>query len=246
MKTSERHRLKTNEVAVQVAHARELVRERQRSIVAALIIVAVVVVVVAGYFGVRKRAQARAGAMLAEAMAVGNAPVVPPPPPGQSAPPPTPGSYPSEAARDQAAADKLLATAQAYPNTTAGLAARFQAASKLAELSKLVEAEQQFLELTRLDPSGLYGRMALLGLAEVQVRAGNYEQAITSYNTVVSKADPDLPLDGVLMQLARAYTMAGKGDEARKTLTRIVDEFAQSSYAAEARRQLETLGGKPS
>ena len=68
--------------------------------------------------------------LLAEALVVLEAPVVPPAPPaaaGQPAPPPTPGSYPTERAKLEAALPKLLAAADAYPSTPAGLSARYQA-----------------------------------------------------------------------------------------------------------------------
>ena len=41
------------------------------------------------------------------------------------------------------------------------------------------------------------------------------------------------------MQLARAYSAAGKQADARQTFKRIVDEFPQSPYAAEAKRAMD-------
>lgn len=244
MKTTERHHLKTNELAQSVARTREVLVERQRSITAALVVAAVLVVAIAGYFGQRSRTQSRAGAMLAEAMSVMTTPVTPPmSTTGGTTPPPQPGAYQTEAARAQAAIEKFMAAANEYPSTQAGLLARYQAAVQMAETGKLVDSEQQFLELIKLDSSGLFGRMAKLGLAEVQVRAGNFEQGIKSYNEVVARPDADLPLDGVLMQLARAYTVAGKPTEAKQTLNRIIDEFPQSPYVGEAKRQVEALAG---
>jgi len=52
----------------------------------------------------------------------------------------------------------------------------------------------------------------------------------------------DVPVDGVLMQLARAYTLAGKTEDAKKTLKRVIDEFPQSPYAAAARREADGSG----
>jgi len=48
-----------------------------------------------------------------------------------------------------------------------------------------------------------------------------------------------LPIDGVLMQLGRAYMKAGKKNEAAHAFTRVVEEFPQSLYAADARREME-------
>jgi predicted Zn-dependent protease len=43
------------------------------------------------------------------------------------------------------------------------------------------------------------------------------------------------------MELARAYKLAGKTEDARKTLTEIVEQHADSPYATEARSEIERL-----
>jgi TolA-binding protein len=53
----------------------------------------------------------------------------------------------------------------------------------------------------------------------------------------------DLPVDAILMELARAYAQKGNKDEARKTFTQIVDQHPDSPYTAEARAELENLKG---
>ena len=40
------------------------------------------------------------------------------------------------------------------------------------------------------------------------------------------------------MELARAYRLAGKHDEANKTFKQIVDQHADSPFAAEAKAEL--------
>jgi len=84
--------------------------------------------------------------------------------------------------------------------------------------------------------------MARLGIAEAQIMAGQFEQAIASFKEVESLKSDDVPVDGVLMQLARAYRLAGKAEDARKTFKRVVDEFPQSPYAPAARREAEGTG----
>ena len=56
-----------------------------------------------------------------------------------------------------------------------------------------------------------------------------------------SRNDGNLPLDGVLVQLGRAYAVAGKRTEARQTFTRVVDQFPNSPYLSDTRRELERL-----
>jgi len=68
---------------------------------------------------------------------------------------------------------------------------------------------------------------------------GKYDSAIKIYQEATTDPKSQLPLDGVLMQLGRAYMKAGKKNEAAHAFTRVVEEFPQSAYAADARREME-------
>ena len=74
-------------------------------------------------------------------------------------------------------------------------------------------------------------RSARLGKAEAQMRAAQYDPAIATLKQIVDQKDASLPPDAVLMELARAYRLAGKTEDARKTLTQIVEQHADSVYA---------------
>jgi len=52
-----------------------------------------------------------------------------------------------------------------------------------------------------------------------------------------------LPVDAILMELARAYVQKGNREEARKAFTELVDKHPQSPYTSEARTELENLKG---
>ena len=72
--------------------------------------------------------------------------------------------------------------------------------------------------------------MARLGIATLQIQAKKYDQAIAALTTLSQRADADVPVDAVLMQLGDAYQRAGRTPDAVKTFTRVVDEFPQSPY----------------
>lgn len=241
MKASERHHLKTNEVAEQIARLKEKLAGRSRQVAAAAAVVALVAVAAGIYWTYRTRTLHEAGAALAGAMAILDAPIVPPPPPGSTGPGSPAGSYPSEQARAEAALAAFRAVAERYPATAPGVAARYEAASLLLQLGRPADAEALFKEVVDQSRVPVYQRMARLGLAEAQVAAGRYDEAIAVYRDLTARRDTELPVDGLLMQLGRAYTLAGKPAEALQTYQRIVDEFPESLYAAEARRQVETL-----
>jgi len=243
MKTTERHELKHNEVAdtLQDTFVR-LERNRSALLTGAAVVVAAGIAWGAYAFFTSQRDN-KAGALLAQALVVAESQVVPPiaPAPGQAAPPQAPNTFPSDAARLEAAVPKFIAAADAYPGTQAGISARFQAAAGLAALGKTDDARKQFQSVVSADGRGLYGRMARLGLAELDVKAKQFDPAIATLRELSLDARGDLPVDAVLLQLAQAYAAAGKKTEAQQALTRVTTEFATSPYAADARKLLESL-----
>ena len=249
MKRKERHRLKENELAHTIGVAREYLEPRKRQVGVAAIVLFLIAVAIVGIAIMRERTQARAYDLLAEAMVVLDAQVIPPTPadPDSNTPPAAAmmgsGTYESEEAKLNAAVPKLQAAAEAYPDTAPGITARYHLAGALAALGKHQEAVQAYDAVISRAGDNLYGRMARLGKAGEQMRAGQHEAAIATYKELSEKTDGDLPTDAILMQLARAYDAAGKKDEAQKTLTRIVDEHPDSPYASEARQELEALKG---
>ena len=83
--------------------------------------------------------------------------------------------------------------------------------------------------------------MARLGLAETQAREGQYDSAINTYKGLADNKDGPLPVDGILMQLGRTYREAGKTTEAQQTFNRVVEEFPESPFSGDARKELESL-----
>ena len=246
MRTSERHHLKDNELAIAVSQASDWVNENKRSLTIGLSAIAVVAVGVLGYTAWRNSVDSKARTMLADAMVVQEARVVPPPPPATDpsipAPAPQPGTYPSEKAKLEAALPKFLAAADAYPSSQSGQTARYHAASALVGLGRFDEAIQHYDRIIS-DGSGLLPEMARLGKAEAQVRGSKFDAAIATFKELSERTDGKLPKEALLLELARAYKAAGKTEDARKTLTQIVEQHAESPFAAEAKTELEKIQG---
>jgi predicted negative regulator of RcsB-dependent stress response len=154
--------------------------------------------------------------------------------------PPAEGAFATDAERTSAVIGQLNAVADAFPSTDAGLQARYYAASLLAEANRLDEAAAAYEVVIARGGSGITGRMARLGLASVQVRAKDFDTAISTFQSLAT-AGTDLPVDGVLMHLADAYVQAGRPAEAIETLRRVVNEFPQSPYAPDARQRADAL-----
>ncbi len=242
MKTAERHRLKHNEVADTLQDVLENVQTNRRLIVVGLVAILVLISSVGAWTYYRGQRNGKASALLGEAMIVADAPVVEPAAaPGQKPTPPRANTFPNERAKLEAAFPKFLAAADAYPDTVAGIAARYHAAATLAALGRQAEAKQRYAEVIDRDGRGVYGKMAKLAQAEMNVRDKQYDQAIATLRELSLDTKGDVPVDAVLSQLGAAYLAAGKKAEAQQTYQRITTEFAASPYAADSRKQLEVL-----
>ncbi len=253
MKRSERHHLKENAFAVAMARFQDRAESWGTGLAIAGGVALTAVVLFGGYTWWSQRAEATAGALLAAALVVADAPVVPPPAadaanggedPAAAEPPfaQPPGSYPTIEAKMSASLPMLLEAADAHPNTPSGITARYRAAAALAALGRDDEAAEHYRRVIDGDEGGVYGRMATLGLATVQMSRGSYDEAIALLEpSSVSAADAPLPVDGILMQLGRAYRLAGRADDARAAFQRIMDEFPTSLYFPNAERELQVL-----
>lgn len=251
MKRKERRHLKENELAQTIRNVRGFLDARERQLTGIFVVVFLIAVSIGGITLIRQRAEGRAEAALAEAMVALNARVVPATAkaeqPGELPPAASigaTGTFLTEEAKLAAAVPKLKAAADGYPDTEPGIQARYHLASTLAFLGKHQEAAQAFEEVERrAGTSSLYGRMARLGQADAQMKAGQIDAAIATWKALAASNPEDVPQDAVLMELARAYAAKGDRQEAEKAFTQLVDEHPDSPYVTEARQELATLKG---
>jgi TolA-binding protein len=240
MKAKERRHLKENEFVATAARVMEWFQDNRDRVTVGAVALTVVAAIGGGYWFWRQHTSDQANALLGIAMAVQQATIAPAPTlPGATQ---TPGTYPSEKARGDAAVAALQKVVTEYPSTHAALTARYELACTLMAVGRLADAEQAYRDEIAAAGSSFYGPMAKLGLGQALLAEGKYDQAITQYTELAANRNSVLPVDGVLMQLAQAYVKAGKTAEARAALQRVLDEFPDSSYVAEAKQQLTDLG----
>jgi len=249
VKRIERKHLKEDELAHTLRVAREFVEPRQ-DLLKKLGLAAVVLVLIGVGYGLwRERTDSRGQKELAEAMVALNAEVVPVGVQGADGVPAAAslgatGTFATEQAKLNAALPKLKAAADAYPASPAGIQARYHMAGALTALGRYTEAINSFDEVIKqAGESSLYGQMAVMGKADAQSKSGQVDAAIGALKGLAANAGETLPVDAVLMELARAYVQKGSRDEARKTFTEIVEKHPQSPYITEARAELENLKG---
>lgn len=246
MKTTQRHHLKDNELAIALGHAQTWADRHSRTLLATIIAIVVVGGGVLAFTTWRSSTDSKARTMLAEAMVIEEARVMPPSPPAGTTNDPNapggqlPGTYPTETAKLEASLPKFQAAADAYPTTEAGITARYHLAKNLVALGRFNEALPHYDQVIA-NGGSLLSKTARLGKAEAQLRAGQYDPAIAALKEFVDSKDPALPAEALLMELARAYKQAGKTEDARKTLTQIVEQHADTPFADEAKQEIEKL-----
>jgi predicted negative regulator of RcsB-dependent stress response len=249
MKRIERQHLKQNELVHTIESAREFLETRKNAIVGGVVGLVVVALAVIGFTVYRSQTQSRGSELLAEAMVALNARVVPTGLTGEENLPAgatlgATGTFSTEEAKLKAALPKLKAAADQYPDSAAGITARYHMAGALAALGRSEEAIKEYDEVVRRSgASSLYGRMARLGKADAQAHSGQLDAAIATWKEMTTGNTDDLPVDAILIELARAYVQKGNTEEAKKTFTQIVDQHPDSPYLVEARTGLDNLKG---
>jgi TolA-binding protein len=238
MKAHERHKLKQNDFVETTMSIIGVVQENRG--LAAIILAIVVVVAAAGggwWYWRTSRANG-AGALLGIAMATEQATIAPAPTlPGAQQ---TPGTYPTEQAKADAVVKALTAVITQYPGTDAAIQAQYQLGSEYLSQGRASDADAAFQKVVD-SGSSLYAPLGRLGRAQALMAEGKSDDALKIYSELAADRTTSLPVDGLLMEMARAAQKAGKTQEARAAYKRVTDEFPDSQYANDARQQLAAL-----
>ena len=240
MKAHERHRLKEDPIVRHTTRVLgSLTEHRDRWIKGGVLAAAAIVLVSAVVLWLQHERDA-GGGPLGVAMAIEQAPIAPAPTlPGATQ---TSGTYPTEQARSEAALKAFEAIASTYGTSPVGLTARYHVALAQMNLGRLTEAQQTFEQLSASAGSSIYGPMARMGRAEALAEQSKYDDAIKAFTDLSGERDSVLPVDGVLMQLAKTCAKAGKKQEAKAAYKRVVEEFPDSPFLQEATQQMALLG----
>ncbi|HTM04860.1 MAG TPA: Wzy polymerase domain-containing protein [Vicinamibacterales bacterium] len=246
MKRTERQHLKEHELAQLIGSARDFIEPRRKQLTAVLVALVVVAIVAVAAMSIRQRRASRGQDLLAEAMVALNARVVPAQPGDPTDVPAAAqfgnsGTFSTEKAKLEAAIPKLKAAADAYPDSEAGITARYHLASAYAALGQPTDAIREYDDVIKRAGDSLYGHMAKFGKADTLSRSGQTDAAIAAWKDLSTQTSDEVPQDAVLLELGKAYMQKGNKDEARKTYTDLVDQHPDSVYSGEARQELENL-----
>ncbi|HJT16920.1 MAG TPA: tetratricopeptide repeat protein, partial [Thermoanaerobaculia bacterium] len=161
--------------------------------------------------------------------------------PLQAAPgaPPVPGAkYKTEAERNAAAEKQFKDVKAKFGGTDAAdvsdlYLARFDASrGDTATARKLLE---QFIHD---HPKHVLVGSARFSLYQLRIENGEAPQVANELNAEISKPNPVLPTDTLLLLLAHAYDAQSNGAKAKEAYKRIATEYPDSPYALEAQRRM--------
>ncbi len=161
MKAEERHHLQTNEFAVRMAWVAEQLTSNLNRILTIAGIVIVAAAIVGAYFYMQKQSADRASAELGAAMTIMQSPIAPVstiPGASQAA-----GTFPSEAARGEAAIAALQKVVDAHASGETAAAARYHLGATYLSLGRAADGERMFADAIAKGGSSLYTDMAKLG-----------------------------------------------------------------------------------
>ena len=160
-------------------------------------------------------------------------------------PPPGP-VFASAAEKHRKAAAEFDEVARKYGSLDAGRRARYYAALSRLELGEYDAAEKSLSEIAaRRDRDALEASLARLALADLHRRRGQLDKAIEDYRRLIDDSSFLRPRDHVLLELASTLEAAKRPAEAGAAYRRVVEEFPESVYVAEARRRADYLAGGP-
>lgn len=129
-----------------------------------------------------------------------------------------------------------------YPRTDQADMARLYLARILMGRGELDGARDILVQITDDHRRDALGRVAALDLVRLRIESGQAAAVAQELEEMVVGRDQRLPRDVALYQLGVLYRKEQQPEQAREYFQKLVDEFPESPYLAEARRHLTELG----
>jgi TolA-binding protein len=173
---------------------------------------------------------------LAQALATYNAPV------GSKAPADAKLKFATDAERLAAAEREFQEVASHYWLSTYRREARLYLARIAADRGDTTGAIRMLTALASRKSSDPVVRLAMLDLIHLRLAKGEGQGMVSELEAMVAGKDPRLPPDVALYQLAQVWEREGKFDEANKLYRKLVEDYPDSPYRADAQQRLAAAG----
>ena len=233
--TQTRHALKQDKFASATLTGLDWVGQNRIPVVRwALAVVLLIAVAVASIIVYQKRESA-ANQLLGQAMDIYETPLVQPNQPAE----PGQKTYPSAAARAQAAYPLFSQTADTYGWLRIGEMARYFAGMSALDMGNKSQAEADLAKAANSHDSNL-AALAKVALANLYEQTGRTSQAVEEFRDLIAHPTTTVSKPAAQLQLAQLYE-ATQPQEARRIYAEIKDQDKDSDAAQIATQKLQTL-----
>jgi tetratricopeptide (TPR) repeat protein len=233
--TQTRHALKQDKFVSVTTSGLEWVGENRNSVVIGLIaVVAAIALLVTGGIVYHQRDVA-ADQLLGQALDIYSTPLAQPNQPAE----PGQTTYPSAAARAQAAFPLFSQAASQYGWLRAGAMARYFAGMTALDLGKNSDAETYLSKAAGAHDDNL-AALAKVALANLYAQTGRTSQAVEEFRAVIAHPTTTVPKSAAQLQLAQLYE-ATQPQEAKRIYAEIKDQDKETEAAQIATQKLDSL-----
>ena len=146
-------------------------------------------------------------------------------------------TFASESARRARSKELFTELESRYGSTSTGRVAKLYLAQIAIAENDKEKAKQLWRAFLDAEPEGSLAAAARINLYKLDREQGRGAELAEELKKMLEQDTKPLPSDVILYQLALTYEALGKSDDARKTYRRIVDEYPQSPYIADAQRE---------
>jgi tetratricopeptide (TPR) repeat protein len=223
-----RKQLKRNELVDTVGRTVDYVSHHRRGAVEAAAAAVAVLLLAGGFFMFRAWREKSAGRELSEALAILEAPLASDPAATGAG-----TTYATAAERERAAA-KHLEAASKKGGTSAGRAAQVILAARSEKFAQSTEA----LAKAARDEQAEVAAAAEIDAARLLTSQGKTTEAIDRLKRAIESPKSAAPKDALLFVLAETYEKAGSSGDAKATYQRLVNDYPNSPYRADARQKI--------
>ncbi len=227
-----RRDMKRNELAETVGKTVGYVSEHKKGVAEIVAIGVGIAVLVGGFLLYRAWTERSAGKALSSALEVLSTPLasdLAPDPAARAA-----KTYPNAAAR-RAEAEKFLRQAARHGSTAPGRAAQVILAADGAD--KAPQSIEVFEKAARQGKSET-AAVAEIDAARLLASSGKTAEAIDRLKRAIDSPSTAAPKDALLFTLGQIYEQSGAPADARAAYQRLINDFPNSPYRADARQKV--------
>ena len=123
-----------------------------------------------------------------------------------------------------------------------GVPRRYEAARALYYDRQYDKAVKEFAAILNSAPSSDLADNAQYWIGECYYGMGRFRQALTEFTKIFAYRNTEKD-DDAQLKIARCYLSLGEKDRALMALRKLIDEYPESEYVANARREIRYLQG---